>query len=242
MKTGNAIPLWFTAVVPLAANIWVLAVLVELLLGMVLITGVGWGRGTRILSIAMFGALAAVALALTVRGESSCGCLGRVPLRPWGAALVDVSAIGLLLFAGSGKKSASVMTTKPLAARYHVIVAIGMLVLSVSAVIATHFRDPLVVPNPVSAEFAASGSWAPFHVTIRNRGNQPGLIYGVVAPNHVRVATVLPLVIEPGEKETVDFLLYCGGGGGVFATRFKLLTDVADQRELVIHVNGGVRK
>lgn len=241
-KISGSIPLWFSAAVPFAPNFWVLAVLVELLLGLILISGIGWGRSVLVISLALFSTMAAIAIVLTLRGESSCGCLGRVPLRPWVAAILDVSAIGLLLIAGRGlRESGSVSAARWTVWRYCAAAAVAGLTLVPATLLHAKYREAIFVDNPIFAQYGDSGSWVEFPIEIQNRGSEPVRLYGLSRPRHIRLVTVLPLVIEPGATCVLDCHLFCGGTPGPFATRFRLWTDVETQRELVVHVNGGVR-
>jgi hypothetical protein len=67
----------------------------ETILALWLLSGMAadWGR---IVSLVCFAVFFGAAAAHALTGESTCGCMGRLPVPPWLAALVDLAAIGLL--------------------------------------------------------------------------------------------------------------------------------------------------
>lgn len=78
---------------------WTLAAAVafELLLGLWLLSGVRpWHA--RALALLSFVCFLMLALYQALQGSDSCGCLGKVPLPPWGAVLLDGTAILALYY------------------------------------------------------------------------------------------------------------------------------------------------
>jgi hypothetical protein len=71
----------------------------EWCLGLWLFTGL-FPRVTRRISITFFAALGCAALYKSVSGESSCGCLGPIAVRPLYAFAFDATAVATLLRAG----------------------------------------------------------------------------------------------------------------------------------------------
>jgi len=68
----------------------------ELALGLWMLFGL-FARLNRRVSVAFFACFAAVSFYKAVNGDSSCGCLGRLSLRPWHMSIIDVVAIAALL-------------------------------------------------------------------------------------------------------------------------------------------------
>jgi hypothetical protein len=240
-KFSAAPPMWFSVVIPMAAKVWVLAVLLELFLGIVLITGIGWGRVAWCVGMGLFAAFATISGTLAWQGESTCGCFGRLAIQPWRAMMIDGCAVVLLLAA---RQSAPHVVH---AGRCSSLAAwcgmVGLLVLPAipAAWLCANYGESLVVSNPVAARPGSPGTWVPFQVEVRNRGAGRARIYGAPASRHVRLATALPLVIEPNGVQEIDFQLFCGGSRGLFSTWLHLVTDVAGQREITIYVRGRVQ-
>jgi len=88
-----------STVVPWPAHFWVFAVLVELLIGLLFVIGIGYSKATWLLSLVFLSCLIVLATTLALSGESTCGCFGRVPLAPISAVSLDAVAIVLLLIA-----------------------------------------------------------------------------------------------------------------------------------------------
>lgn len=240
-KFSGMVPLWFSSVFPFAPNLWVLAVLLEMLLGLVLVTGVGWGRLALWGSVVFFVSLAAVAVTLTIQGESSCGCLGRIPLRPWGAAVLDITSIALLLAAGRSLPRDSVGLVRVSARTVCIGSVFALVAIAPAAFLYATFSDVIVVDNPVLAEFGESRSWVTVPIEIHNRGTSPVKFYAAFGPRHVKVSSELPLIIPPQSHGRLECRIYCGGTPGAFSSRLQLLTDLPSQRELIVQINGGVK-
>lgn len=83
----------------LLSSRWVLIVLVEfeLLFGLWLVSGLH-PRSSWATAVVCFGGFACVSLYKAVSGEASCGCFGKVPVNPWYMLLLDLTAVGLLLW------------------------------------------------------------------------------------------------------------------------------------------------
>jgi hypothetical protein len=67
-------------------------VMAEFILGVWLLSGLApaWSW---LCALGFFGLLAVLSFQLGVAGQASCGCLGKVPVSPWWAFAVDVTAI-----------------------------------------------------------------------------------------------------------------------------------------------------
>jgi uncharacterized membrane protein YphA (DoxX/SURF4 family) len=77
------------------------AVELELALGLWMLFGV-FARVSRLVAIACFAGFAAVSFYKILHGDSSCGCFGRLSLRPWQTMIVDLAAVAALLVCKPG--------------------------------------------------------------------------------------------------------------------------------------------
>jgi hypothetical protein len=68
----------------------------ELLLGLLLVSGI-LPRLTWASSLVCFGGFALVSLYKALSGDASCGCFGRVPVKPWYTFALDTASV-LALF------------------------------------------------------------------------------------------------------------------------------------------------
>jgi hypothetical protein len=96
MMTGGSGEALRTALPFVSPRLYASGVMAEFILGVWLLSGLApaWSW---LCGLGFFGLLAALSFQLGVTGQASCGCLGKLPVSPWWAFAVDVSAIGALL-------------------------------------------------------------------------------------------------------------------------------------------------
>lgn len=125
---------------------WFLIGLVEfeLFLGLWLLAGL-YPRGTWRAALLCFSAFASVSLYKTLSGEVSCGCFGKVPVNPWYALLLDLTAIAALVCwrpaPGPSPVPPSVASSRRRGAR---LAAVGLLVGIPAAVAMGSYRAATV--------------------------------------------------------------------------------------------------
>jgi hypothetical protein len=88
-------------------------VVMELLLGLLLLTGV-WPISSRKAALLCFAVFAAFNVYQIYQGEQSCGCFGKFAVDPWYTLAFDVAAIAALLVWSPVPETAALLYARPL--------------------------------------------------------------------------------------------------------------------------------
>jgi hypothetical protein len=257
LKMGTSPPAWFYVAVSNPSSAWVYVVLAELLLGLLLVTGV-YEEATLAISGGFFLGMCVVAASLEIIGESSCGCFGRMPVRPLSAAIFDLACVLIILCLfpydrrwrlncangstpGTFRRRAIVLSCGVIA-----LVAVsfalfrGEACLSGSWVRVIPGAERLWVQQSTWAGTGGTGELLPFTIAVRNRGDEPALLYGAEAPCSVSIVSRLPVMVGAGERLEINGRIRVAGSPGLFATRLQFFTSASGQSVMYSVIAGRV--
>jgi hypothetical protein len=222
---------------------------VEALLGLSLALGI-CPRGARIAALVFFTTAAFASFTLALRGESSCGCLGRIRLNPWFSFAVDVVAVGAISAIPRSRVQHQ-MTGGPGAIRKVVGGAGAMLILLCAGVMLLE-RNPwatlawlqgesVAVEPPISDVGVGSvGEERTFSVNLVNRSEYPITCIGGTTTCGCVATSDLPVTLSPGESRPIRVQMIFKGGKGAFQHRFTIYTDNKSQGFAVARFTGRI--
>jgi hypothetical protein len=221
MMTGGSADALRTALPIVSPRLYASGVMAEFILGVWLLSGLApaWSR---LCGLGFFGLLAALSFQLGVTGQASCGCLGKLPVSPWWAFAVDVTAIGGLLVFRPGELMPGIRKGLPIAVGG---VALAALVVgcflgafgSLNRLIAMT-QGKSLVPTRSSFEVGEGppGASRSIEVSVTNYSDRPVTIVGGTSDCRCMMLTQLPVAVPPYAERTVAVDFRFTGSPGRF--------------------------
>jgi hypothetical protein len=178
----------------------------------------------------------------------SLGCLGKVPVSPWWAFAVDVTALGgLALFYQRWEmralsKDLGVIAVGGLLA----LVFLGgvMLILEPHQSLTSSLRGEAlaITSGTVDVGSGTSGEWRRGELTVKNVARAPVRIAGAATDCSFRLISPLPILLQPGEHATMTISIGLPAGPGPFSRSLTLFIEHGGMRRHPFEVTGYVEK
>lgn len=197
----------------------------ELLLALGLLLNF-WPKGTWAATLACFGLFAAVSAFRAVSGESSCGCFGRVPVKPaWTAAMDLVAVLSLLLWRPRHDSSTPAMRYEQIPRRALTLGAAWLCIglpIGLTGLLSSPWKQETfpIVPLPEELNLGTIWTSGDFSHTLRlrNLSSRELGITNLTATCGCTAIEPSSLVIPAGETRAVTLKLHifdqrdCGAG------------------------------
>jgi hypothetical protein len=224
---------------------------IEALIGLWLLTGV-YPHVARWIALCLFSTLAAASLYLGVRGESSCGCWGRLQVNPWITFAVDISAVIALALCRFPPPQFTEQS-------YSWIKSAGRLLGGAAAILAVaggvflliandpwsqlaRWRGEFIIVEPPVSDLGSAplGERRSFTINLANYGDRYVTCIGGTTTCACTATEDLPITVSPGESKPIRVRMVYRGSTGLFQHRFVLYTDEERQKFVVARFIGEV--
>jgi hypothetical protein len=228
----------------------IIAIEVEAFIGLWLISG-AYPLIAQLVTFALFASLGAMSFYMALKGESSCGCWGRIQVSPWITLAVDLLAlagIGSSFFRKAPFEQSLTWRrspVKPLAGAVAILVVVsGVFISSVNDPWSqlARLRGDFITVEPALCELGSGyrGERRKFAVNLVNHGDLPVNFVGGTTDCGCIATDDLPIVLAPGESRTIHVRMVFKGSKGVFQRRYVLYTDEERQKFVVARIKGEV--
>jgi hypothetical protein len=214
-----------------------------------------WQHAAWMASVIFFSALAAVSLNLAIRGQTDCGCLGRLAVHPWVTLMIDLAILAaLLLFRpketitlSKFKVNFAFRLVKTGAATAVFVSLIALLFFTLvdrpTDALARLRGEPLTIEPAVSnVGEATAGTQHWFTVQLVNHTDRPIRVVGGTTGCGCTATQDLPVTVPPYEMRPIRVRMTFSGGSGYFQRRFAVFTDQPSQPVVVARYAGRVVK
>jgi hypothetical protein len=218
-----------------------------------------WGKhavGSWVLALAAFTAFLAINVYLVRVGEVSCGCFGKLPVKPWTALAIDAAALGALLL---GRPDLTLLWSRPRATLARGVVTAAGLLAAVTALLAlpagwayfsfgsveaalAYLRGERISVQPALVDVGpgATGDLRETTVELVNRTDHAVRVIGGTRDCSCTVADDLPLTIPAKEWRTIRVKAAVPRGAGSFTREVRLLADDNGLRVVTFRMTGRV--
>ncbi len=232
-----------------------LAIEAEAVLGVWLLSGLAPQLARRV-ALGVFTLLAGVAASLAFTGKTSCGCAGALPMSPWIAFSIDVTAVALLM-RFSPQVGCHAGTKRTIAATYKagefdrlfVASILGAACLCAVAAVAGFgslsltgavLRGDSITVSPADFRLgdAAEGEKRAAVFRLMNLTGEPVRVVGAQANCGCTGTHDLPVEIPPHDSREVRVEVTFLGDPPRFCRPVTFLTDSPDQPRLQVRVCG----
>lgn len=243
LKIGTPAPSWFAVLIGSPSALWVAAVCLELLLGVLLLSGcapqIAWA-GCAVL----FAYLSGVAMWLSASGHSHCGCFGQIPVSPNAAAVLDgiLGCISLAMVVACVPGTA----LSRISSLSGWFVGVAAIVLMARVDVFQELRATLS-PNAVvminEARWLGDvkvGEVKEFEIKVRNNGETDLLIMGSTGHSLIDARHSLPLSLRPNSTGVIKCTVLADGPPGISAMALVFFTN--SKYSPTIHSQVSVRR
>ncbi len=225
----------------------------ETLLGLWLISGFA-PQGAWLMALVAFTLMACFSLHLGIAGESSCGCLGKVSLKPWYSFGLDVAAVAGLLVWRPVDFSVRALRDEwlPRFLRPGLHLASGVGLILVASLTVLWLTSPSLwgalallrgesltfEPSVVEIGSGERGLKRDFSLTIHNNSDRSISLVGGHADCHCITTAELPLTVPLMESRTFVCEFLFRGAVGQFQYPFAIYTNDGGYSMVIARVGG----
>lgn len=221
----------------------------ELLLGGWLLLGLR-PLGARWLAGAVFLGFAVVSGYAAMTGQSNCGCFGKLEVSPWYAFGLDVTVLAALALARPGGRGAE-GSRGWIAGLGSAIIALGLAsIVAVAVQLGAQaafgsfehalalLRGQTLVATPATLDLGTGnlGDELLGEVEVENISGTPVRIIAGTADCTCVTTERLPVVIGPGDRQTLPIRLFLKGSEGVARRSVVLVTDSPGTQSIRINL------